>query len=83
VVLEPAGGSSFGGDFLVSAADGKTLELALVDVSGKGIDAGTVAPERPTSTSRRLKVGCRPAGRQVAGKQLATLAASGYEGSHG
>ncbi len=43
VVLEPAGGSSFGGDFLVSAADGKTLELALVDVSGKGIDAGTRA----------------------------------------
>ncbi len=43
VVLEPAGGSSFGGDFVVSAADGKTLELALVDVSGKGIDAGTRA----------------------------------------
>jgi Stage II sporulation protein E (SpoIIE) len=43
VVLEAAGGSSFGGDFLVSASDGKTLELALVDVSGKGIDAGTRA----------------------------------------
>jgi len=42
-VLQPAGGSSFGGDFLVSACDGKTLELALVDVSGKGIDAGTRA----------------------------------------
>jgi tetrahydromethanopterin S-methyltransferase subunit F len=42
-VLEPAGGASFGGDFLVSASDGKTLELALVDVSGKGIDAGTRA----------------------------------------
>jgi hypothetical protein len=42
-VLKPAGGSSFGGDFLVSACDGKTLELALVDVSGKGIDAGTRA----------------------------------------
>jgi hypothetical protein len=42
-VLRPAGGSSFGGDFLVSACDGKTLELALVDVSGKGIDAGTRA----------------------------------------
>jgi hypothetical protein len=42
-VLAPAGGSSFGGDFLVSASDGKTLELALVDVSGKGIDAGTRA----------------------------------------
>jgi hypothetical protein len=40
-VLEPAGGSSFGGDFVVSASDGKTLELAVVDVSGKGIDAGT------------------------------------------
>jgi len=43
VVLEPADGSSFGGDFVVSAYDGKTLELALVDVSGRGIDAGTRA----------------------------------------
>jgi hypothetical protein len=42
-VLRPAGGSSFGGDFLVSAADGKTLEVALVDVAGKGVDAGTRA----------------------------------------
>jgi hypothetical protein len=42
-VLAPAGGASFGGDFLVSACDGKTLEVALVDVSGKGIDAGTRA----------------------------------------
>jgi hypothetical protein len=43
VVLRPAGGSSFGGDFLVSACDGKTLEVALVDVAGKGVDAGTRA----------------------------------------
>jgi tetrahydromethanopterin S-methyltransferase subunit F len=42
-VLKPAGGASFGGDFLVSACDGKTLEVALVDVAGKGIDAGTRA----------------------------------------
>jgi hypothetical protein len=42
-VLQPAGGSSFGGDFLVSACDAKTLEVALVDVPGKGIDAGTRA----------------------------------------
>ena len=42
-VLRPAGGLSFGGDFLVSACDGKTLEVALVDVSGKGVDAGTRA----------------------------------------
>jgi serine phosphatase RsbU (regulator of sigma subunit) len=42
-VLKPAGGSSFGGDFVVSFCDGKTLEVALVDVSGKGIDAGTRA----------------------------------------
>jgi Stage II sporulation protein E (SpoIIE) len=42
-VLRPAGGSSFGGDFLVSSCDGKTLEMALVDVAGKGIDAGTRA----------------------------------------
>jgi hypothetical protein len=43
VVLRPAGGSSFGGDFVVSACNGKSLEVALVDVSGKGIDAGTRA----------------------------------------
>src|SRR5216684_7591919 len=42
-VLRPAGGSSFGGDFLVSSCDGKTLEVALVDVAGKGVDAGTRA----------------------------------------
>src|SRR6202000_1593037 len=41
--LKPAGGSSFGGDFVVSFSDGKMLEVALVDVSGKGIDAGTRA----------------------------------------
>ena len=42
-VLRPAGGVLFGGDFVVSACDGKTLEVAVVDVSGKGIDAGTRA----------------------------------------
>jgi hypothetical protein len=42
-VLRPAGGSSFGGDFLVSSCDGKTLEVALVDVAGKGVEAGTRA----------------------------------------
>jgi hypothetical protein len=40
-----AGGAGFGGDFLVSACtrDDRSLEVALVDVSGKGIDAGTRA----------------------------------------
>src|SRR6266702_1408365 len=42
-VLRPAGGASFGGDFVVSVCDGKMLEVAVVDVSGKGIDAGTRA----------------------------------------
>jgi Stage II sporulation protein E (SpoIIE) len=42
-ILRPAGGASFGGDFVVSACDGKTLEVALVDVPGKGLDAGTRA----------------------------------------
>ncbi|HEY3882669.1 MAG TPA: PP2C family protein-serine/threonine phosphatase [Trebonia sp.] len=42
-VLRPAGGSSFGGDFVVSYSDGKSLEVALVDVSGKGMDAATRA----------------------------------------
>ena len=45
VVLRSAGGASFSGDFLVSSrsTDGTTLEVALVDVSGKGVDAGTRA----------------------------------------
>ncbi|MFG2077840.1 PP2C family protein-serine/threonine phosphatase [Nonomuraea maritima] len=43
VVLKQAGGSSFGGDFLVSMRDGDIVEIALVDVSGKGVDAGTRA----------------------------------------
>lgn len=38
-----AGGTSFGGDFIVAskATDGSTLELIVVDVSGKGVAAGT------------------------------------------
>ena len=45
VAQRSAGGSTFGGDFLVSTLTdhGKRLELALVDVSGKGLDAGTRA----------------------------------------
>jgi serine phosphatase RsbU (regulator of sigma subunit) len=44
VVHQSAGGASFGGDFLVATmTDGKSLELVLVDVSGKGVDAGTRA----------------------------------------
>jgi hypothetical protein len=43
VVLESAGGASFGGDFLVSSVTERVLELALIDVSGKGVDAGTRA----------------------------------------
>ena len=44
-VLRPAGGGPFAGDFVVSAltGEGSRLELALVDVSGKGVDAGTRA----------------------------------------
>ncbi|MFC4561261.1 PP2C family protein-serine/threonine phosphatase [Nocardiopsis mangrovi] len=41
--LRQAGGSSFGGDFVVSIRHGDRLELAVVDVSGKGVDAGTRA----------------------------------------
>jgi hypothetical protein len=38
-----AGGTSFGGDFVVAsrATDGSTLELIVVDVSGKGVEAGS------------------------------------------
>lgn len=45
VALRSAGGASFSGDFLVSSrsTDGSCLEVALVDVSGKGVDAGTRA----------------------------------------
>jgi hypothetical protein len=45
VVLRSAGGASFSGDFLVATRsdDGSTLEVALVDVSGKGVAAGTRA----------------------------------------
>ncbi|MBB6119043.1 PP2C family protein-serine/threonine phosphatase [Nocardiopsis algeriensis] len=42
-VLRQAGGSSFGGDFVVSHCDGERLDVAVVDVSGKGVDAGTRA----------------------------------------
>jgi len=45
VVLRSAGGASFSGDFLVATRsdNGSQLEVALVDVSGKGVDAGTRA----------------------------------------
>lgn len=45
VVTRPAEGSAFAGDFVVSAATSEpdTLELVLVDVSGKGLNAGTRA----------------------------------------
>lgn len=45
VVLRSAGGASFSGDFLVATRsdDGSQLEVALVDVSGKGVAAGTRA----------------------------------------
>ena len=42
-VLRSAGGSSFAGDFLVASRspDGTTLQVAVVDVSGKGEQAGS------------------------------------------
>src|SRR5436305_14164006 len=45
VAQRSAGGSTFGGDFIVStlADGGKPLEVGIVDVSGKGLDAGTRA----------------------------------------
>ncbi|GAA3746859.1 PP2C family protein-serine/threonine phosphatase [Spinactinospora alkalitolerans] len=42
-ILQQAGGSSFGGDFVVSMRHDHRLDLAVVDVSGKGVDAGTRA----------------------------------------
>lgn len=43
VAIQSAGGSTFSGDFVVSTVSDDVLEVALVDVSGKGIDAGTRA----------------------------------------
>jgi len=42
VVIRPAEGGAFSGDFVVSATPRPdSLEVAMVDVSGKGLDAGT------------------------------------------
>ncbi|OLZ65699.1 hypothetical protein AV521_30220 [Streptomyces sp. IMTB 2501] len=45
MALRPAGGQSFSGDFVVAArtSSGRTLEVVLTDVSGKGMDAGSRA----------------------------------------
>ncbi|WP_338676679.1 PP2C family protein-serine/threonine phosphatase [Streptomyces sp. SCSIO 30461] len=45
MALRPAGGQSFSGDFVVGARTngGRTLEVVLTDVSGKGMDAGSRA----------------------------------------
>lgn len=46
MALRPAGGQSFSGDFVVAArtgARGRTLEVVLTDVSGKGMDAASRA----------------------------------------
>ena len=41
VATRAAGGTSFAGDFMVAHREGSELRLVLVDVSGKGVDAGT------------------------------------------
>ncbi|TDD60992.1 serine/threonine-protein phosphatase [Kribbella antibiotica] len=43
VAIQSAGKSKFSGDFVVSTERDNLLEVALVDVSGKGVDAGTRA----------------------------------------
>ena len=45
MALQSAYGDAFSGDFVVAnrSRDGKHLEVALVDVSGKGVNAGTRA----------------------------------------
>jgi hypothetical protein len=40
-VVKPAGGGPFAGDFVVSHLQGQRFQVALVDVSGKGVEAGT------------------------------------------
>jgi len=39
--LRSAGGTPFAGDFVVASRNGRRLDLAVVDVSGKGAQAGT------------------------------------------
>jgi hypothetical protein len=41
--LRSAGGTPFAGDFVVTARNGNRLDVAVVDVSGKGASAGTRA----------------------------------------
>jgi serine phosphatase RsbU (regulator of sigma subunit) len=41
VATRSAGDTSFAGDFMVAHREGHELTLVLVDVSGKGVDAGT------------------------------------------
>ena len=41
VATRSAGDTSFAGDFMVAHKAGRDLSLVLVDVSGKGVDAGT------------------------------------------
>ncbi len=41
--LRSAGGTPFAGDFVVATRTGRKLEMAVVDVSGKGEEAGTRA----------------------------------------
>lgn len=43
VELRPAGDAGLAGDFVASRLDGDVLHLVLVDVSGKGVDAGSRA----------------------------------------
>ncbi|MFI5616663.1 PP2C family protein-serine/threonine phosphatase [Streptomyces sp. NPDC051567] len=45
MALRPAGGQSFSGDFVVAARTngGRSLEVVLTDVSGKGMEAGSRA----------------------------------------
>ncbi|HVE98776.1 MAG TPA: PP2C family protein-serine/threonine phosphatase [Mycobacteriales bacterium] len=43
VAIRAAGGAGFSGDFLVSCVQPARAELALVDVSGKGVEAGSRA----------------------------------------
>ncbi len=40
-VARTAGGTSFAGDFIVARRSGHLLELVVVDVSGKGVEAGS------------------------------------------
>ena len=61
--MKSAGGTSFAGDFLVAAALGDDkFELVVVDVSGKGVEAGSRSLFLSGAFNGIVSARCRPSG---------------------